>query len=64
MRLQIADDGVGIPHPEPENGNGLRIMRYRATSIGASLAVERGSTAGTIVTCTLRQPLISKRGQG
>jgi signal transduction histidine kinase len=56
MRLVIADDGIGIPHPEPDNGAGLQIMRYRATSIGASLDVERGTTGGTVVTCTLREP--------
>jgi signal transduction histidine kinase len=55
-RLQIADDGIGIPRPEPTDGAGLRIMRYRAASIGASLAVERGgTTGGTVVTCTWRE---------
>ena len=56
MRLVISDNGIGIPHPEPAGGAGLRIMRYRATSIGASLTVERGPTGGTVVTCTLREP--------
>jgi signal transduction histidine kinase len=54
-QLQIADDGVGIPSPEPTNGAGLRIMRYRAASIGALLAVERETAGGTVVTCTLRK---------
>jgi signal transduction histidine kinase len=58
-RLRITDDGIGIPHPEPGNGVGLRIMRYRAASIGASLAVERGPKGGTVVTCALREPPIS-----
>jgi len=53
MRLIVADDGVGSV--DPSDGAGLRIMRYRATSIGASLAVERGATRGTVVTCTLRE---------
>ncbi|HEX5109228.1 MAG TPA: CheR family methyltransferase [Vicinamibacterales bacterium] len=60
-RLQIADDGIGIPRPEPGDGAGLRIMRYRATSIGASLSVERGATGGTVVTCTLVEPPMSAR---
>lgn len=51
--LQIADDGIGIQHPEPTDGAGMRIMRYRAASIGAALTVERGTSGGTIVTCTL-----------
>jgi signal transduction histidine kinase len=53
-QLQIVDDGVGIPSPEPGDGAGLRIMRHRAASIGASLEVQRGRTGGTVVTCTLR----------
>jgi signal transduction histidine kinase len=32
---------------------GLRIMRYRAESIGARLTFEPGPTGGTVVTCTL-----------
>jgi nitrate/nitrite-specific signal transduction histidine kinase len=63
MRLSVADDGIGIPHTDSGDGAGLRIMRYRATSIGASLAIERGTTGGTVVTCTLRQPPGSESGQ-
>jgi signal transduction histidine kinase len=55
IRLVVADDGVGIPRLDRGDGAGLRIMRYRATSIGASLAVERGPSRGTVVTCTLRE---------
>ena len=62
-RLTITDDGIGIPRPEPENGSGVRIMRYRASSIGASLTVERGATGGTVVTCSIRQPPKSGKGQ-
>jgi signal transduction histidine kinase len=55
-RLEIADDGIGIPQPEPSDGAGLRIMRHRASSIGATLTIERRTMGGTIVTCTLREP--------
>jgi signal transduction histidine kinase len=56
-RLTVTDDGVGIPHPlPPGDGSGLRIMRYRAASIGGALNVERGATGGTTVTCTIRRP--------
>ena len=55
-RLMIADDGIGIPPGAQGVGSGLRIMRHRATSIGASLTVERGATDGTVVTCTVREP--------
>jgi signal transduction histidine kinase len=59
--LTIADDGIGIPHPVPGDGAGLRIMRYRAASIGASLSVERGTRGGTVVSCTIRQPPTPRR---
>jgi signal transduction histidine kinase len=59
--LTIADDGIGIPHPVPDEGTGLRIMRYRATSIGASFSVERRVTAGTVVTCTIRLPPMARK---
>jgi signal transduction histidine kinase len=62
-QLQIADDGVGIPQPEPTDGAGLRIMRYRAASIGASLAVERGPSGGTVVTCTVRDAPVAREEQ-
>jgi signal transduction histidine kinase len=54
-RLQVVDDGIGIGQPEPDGGAGLRIMRYRAASIGGLLTIERGPVGGTIVTCTLRE---------
>jgi signal transduction histidine kinase len=62
IRLIVADDGVGIPLPEPGDGAGLRIMRFRATSIGASLTVERGPTGGTVVTCMLRETPFAGKG--
>lgn len=52
--LVVADDGVGIGQTGLATGGmGLRIMRYRAMSIGARLAVERGLARGTTVTCAL-----------
>jgi signal transduction histidine kinase len=60
-RLTIADDGIGIPD-QPRDGAGLGIMRHRAASIGASLSVARGTSSGTIVTCTIRRrPTPGKR---
>jgi signal transduction histidine kinase len=55
--LCVRDDGRGIPsaHVEGHSGDGmgLRIMRYRAQLIGASLHIEAGAEQGTAVTCTL-----------
>jgi two-component system CheB/CheR fusion protein len=52
--LQVRDNGVGIPSSVDGNqGMGLRIMRYRASLIGANLAVEPGAGGGTVVTCSL-----------
>jgi chemotaxis methyl-accepting protein methylase/signal transduction histidine kinase len=51
--LMVLDDGVGIHHRVPnEDGIGLRIMRHRATSIGAVFSVGSRAEGGTVVTCT------------
>ncbi len=50
--LQITDDGVGIPD-EPHEGLGMKIMRSRASVIGAELTIEPGQPRGTVVTCAL-----------
>jgi signal transduction histidine kinase len=57
IRLSVADDGVGIPPGEAPDGMGIRIMQYRATSLGASLSIGRAKkTGGTIVSCVLQVP--------
>ena len=53
LRLQVRDDGVGITGRKSD-GLGLRIMMYRAVSVGATLVIEPAATGGTTVTCTLR----------
>ena len=51
--LEVSDDGVGIPDPPPVGqGMGLRLMRYRARMMGATLTVRRSAAGGTVVTCT------------
>jgi signal transduction histidine kinase len=52
VRLQVRDDGIGITGRKSD-GLGLRIMMYRAVSIGATLAIEPAAAGGTTVTCTL-----------
>ncbi|OYW30224.1 MAG: hypothetical protein B7Z47_03825 [Chthoniobacter sp. 12-60-6] len=52
--LSIKDDGIGISPLDPQRqGMGLRIMHYRASMIGATLAIEKQPGGGTCVTCTL-----------
>lgn len=54
--LTITDDGVGLPAVMVSMGGmGLRVMRYRAQLIGATLKIEPASPRGVCVTCKLRQ---------
>jgi signal transduction histidine kinase len=61
-QLRISDNGVGITDPAARGeGLGLRIMNYRATSLGGTLSIERGSGGGTIVTCLVRGGSVGRR---
>jgi signal transduction histidine kinase len=53
INLRVLDDGVGVSEPCSE-GVGLRIMRYRARSIGGEVTIERRNGTGTTVSCTVR----------
>ena len=57
--LNIEDNGVGLPSQLPaKSGFGLRIMDYRASSLGGSLRVEkRKSGRGTCVLCSIPKGL-------
>ena len=56
LSLVVEDDGHGIlPGAETRGGMGLKIMRYRATIIGASLEIGAREQGGTVVRCVLRQ---------
>jgi len=58
--LRVWDDGRGIKDVEPSaDGVGLRIMNYRARSIGATLSVTSQARGGTMVTCVVREALHS-----
>ena len=50
--LKVKNDGRSFPKARTEKaGLGLKIMDYRARSIGASLDVRKGSNGGAIATC-------------
>jgi PAS domain S-box-containing protein len=48
----VQDDGIGIL-PDQKPGTGMRIMRNRASVIGAKLTIEPAQPSGTLVTCTV-----------
>jgi len=56
LKLEITDDGRGVPVGVAEtDGMGLKIMRYRASMIDASLDILPREGGGTVVRCTLQQ---------
>jgi two-component system sensor kinase FixL len=57
MRMQISDNGVGFSNDLQDNsGMGLRIMKYRASMIGASLEIQRLNGKVTAVVCLFKNP--------
>ncbi|MBI5685919.1 MAG: CHASE3 domain-containing protein [Verrucomicrobia bacterium] len=61
VTLTVSDDGCGLPEHRPRKGLGLDIMDYRASAIGATLAVRRGEKRGTVVCCALHRDALSPR---
>jgi two-component system CheB/CheR fusion protein len=60
LTLTVTDDGNGFKRPPEElEGQGLRIMRYRAGLIGATLMVHSAPEGGVLVICTPSQKLLS-----
>ena len=52
--MTVKDDGGGLPDDaDGLKGLGLRIMRYRADVMGASLDVRRRAEGGTLVVCSI-----------
>lgn len=54
--LSIRDNGVGIPQKTPSTGMGMQIMKYRASTIGATVSLRRAGKRGTLVRCILPFP--------
>ncbi len=59
LSICVTDDGVGFAVDRPHAGMGLKIMRYRAAVIGASLHVSRQKERGTRVHLNLSLPMDS-----
>ena len=58
VELKVSDDGVGITRPRNSRGGmGMHIMEYRARTIGGALSIASGPEGGTIVACSIRQPV-------
>jgi signal transduction histidine kinase len=56
--LEVDDDGGGIPaEPTGSKGIGLRVMRYRARTIGARLETGSPPAGGTRISCTIPGPV-------
>jgi PAS domain S-box-containing protein len=49
VRLTIEDDGSGIPQSPPATGMGLKIMQFRAATMGARLSIGPRESGGTRV---------------
>lgn len=50
--LSVVDNGIGFA-PGQSFGMGLDIMHHRATMVGGAFNIQRRSTVGTIVSCSL-----------
>jgi signal transduction histidine kinase len=53
ITLTVRDNGVGIKADHFTEGEGLRIMRYRAGLVGATLSITNAPNGGTTVTCKM-----------
>jgi signal transduction histidine kinase len=51
--LTIQNDGVPFVQPKEKGRMGLRIMNYRANTIGATFDIRANHKSGTLVTCSL-----------
>ncbi len=57
LTLTVRDDGRGVPDKIVERGGmGLIIMQYRASALGGTFQIRRGSQGGTVVTCVVPSP--------
>jgi signal transduction histidine kinase len=57
LRVSVSDNGKGLTPSASHSGMGLRTMRFRATTIGATLQIMTPPEGGTQILCTLVLPL-------
>jgi len=56
--LMVEDDGCGFSGPDGDDmGMGMRVMKYRAEMIGATLEVGPAPRRGLRITCSLWKAL-------
>lgn len=53
LAMYVYDDGRGMVPSNGPPGMGLRIMRYRAAAIGATLTITPNDDGGTLMSCIL-----------
>ncbi len=62
--LEITDDGVGIGETaQSAPGMGLKIMKYRASMIGARFEIAPNHPQGTVIRVTGEQPMVTSKLQ-
>ena len=59
--LSVTDDGRGLPLSRPTEGLGLRLMKLRAETVGATLAIINREEGGTRVSCTLPEGAVARQ---
>jgi PAS domain S-box-containing protein len=65
LHLRIKDDGVGFDQErQSREGMGLRVMHYRARSIGGQLGVLSHPKQGTEISCLVPVSLCQQKPQG
>jgi len=61
--LMVEDDGIGFREESVRKESmGLRVMRYRARSIGGTLLIQPGRHSGTVLACSV--PAAGDRDEG
>ncbi|NPA24915.1 MAG: HAMP domain-containing protein [Deltaproteobacteria bacterium] len=55
LQVEVIDDGRGMPDNPDAKGMGLRILRYRADCLGATLRIDNVPGSGVRITLTVPQ---------